>query len=259
MKKCGKINAAERSFWEMHTAPEKIIDFHTHILPAFDDGPADCRTAAQMLVKLYEQGVTHAVSTSHFYRYDESIGDFLARRDRAYSELRAYLSAERITHVPEIILGAEVYFTTALIDDPDLEKLCIGDTDYILIELPYTQITQNVKDSFRSLAACGRVRPILAHLERYAAYAGEETLFELLESAPAQINCESVLSAPSCRLAAKLLKSGGVAALGSDCHNMTTRAPKFSEARKKLSRKIGAGVFTELMVSSAEILENGDF
>ena len=29
----------------MHTAPEKIIDFHTHILPAFDDGPADCRTA----------------------------------------------------------------------------------------------------------------------------------------------------------------------------------------------------------------------
>lgn len=242
----------------MRTAPEKIIDFHTHIMPAFDDGPADCKTAAQMLVKLYEQGVTHAVSTSHFYRYDESISDFIARRDKAYSELRSYLSAERITHIPEIIMGAEVYFTTALANDPDLERLCISGTDYILIEMPYTQLTQNVTDSFRSLAACGRVRPVLAHIERYAAYAGEETLFELLDIAPAQINCDSIMSAPSFRLASKLLKSGGIAALGSDCHNLGSRVPRFSEARKKLSRKIGAGVFNDLMDTSAAILENKD-
>lgn len=242
----------------MRTAPEKIIDFHTHILPAFDDGPTDCKTAAQMLVKLYEQGVTHAVSSSHFYRYDESISDFIARRTKAYSELCSYISAESITHIPEIIMGAEVYFTTALINDPDLERLCIAGTDYILIELPYTQLTRNVTDSFRSLASCGRVRPVLAHLERYAAYAGEETLFELLDIAPAQINCESIMSAPSFRLASKLLKSGGVAAMGSDCHNLGQRVPRFSEARKKLSRKLGAGVFSDLMDTSAAILENKD-
>ena len=138
------------------------------------------------------------------------------------------------------------------------EKLCISGTDYILIELPYTQLTQNVTDSFRSLAACGRVRPVLAHIERYAAYAGEETLFELLDIAPAQINCDSILSAPSFRLASKLLKSGGIAALGSDCHNLGSRVPRFSEARKKLSRKIGAGVFNDLMDTSAAILENKD-
>lgn len=240
----------------MHNLPDSIIDFHTHILPAIDDGPADCRTAAQMLVKLYEQGVTHAVSTSHFYKYEESAEGFIKRRSKAYNELCAYLAAEHMTHVPDIILGAEVYFTEDLINDPDLEKLCIGNTNYILIELPYTRLTNDLTDSFRRLAACGRVRPVLAHLERYAAYADEETLFELLSIAPAQINCESILSAPACRLAARLLKSERVAAIGSDCHNMSSRAPAYAEARKKLSRRLGAGVFSSLMESSAAILTN---
>ena len=148
----------------MRTAPEKIIDFHTHIMPAFDDGPTDCKTAAQMLVKLYEQGVTHAVSTSHFYRYDESISDFIARRDKAYSELRSYLSAERITHIPEIIMGAEVYFTTALANDPDLEKLCISGTDYILIESPIHSLHRMSPTASRALppaVVCVPFLPIL--------------------------------------------------------------------------------------------------
>ncbi|MCI7768170.1 MAG: hypothetical protein MSJ26_09385 [Oscillospiraceae bacterium] len=240
----------------MHNLPDSIIDFHTHILPALDDGPADCRTASQMLVKLYEQGVTHAVASSHFYKFEESAEEFIKRRDKAYNELCTYLAAERMTHVPEIILGAEVYFTDELINEPDLERLCIGSTSYILIELPYTRLTKGITDSFREFAACGRVKPILAHLERYAAYADEETLFELLGIAPAQMNCESILSVPACRLAARLLKSGRVAAIGSDCHNMSSRAPVFSEARKKLSRKLGASVFGGLMASSEAILSN---
>ena len=242
----------------MHNPTDNIIDFHTHILPAFDDGPADCRTAGQMLVRLYEQGVTHAVSASHFYKFEESAEQFLKRREKAFEELCAYLAAERIAHVPEIIQGAEVYFTEELINDPDLEKLCIGDSGYMLIELPYAPITKELIDSFGKFAACGRVKPILAHLERYAAFADEETLFELLDIAPAQLNCESVLSAPACRLAARLLRSGRVAAVGSDCHNMTTRAPKFSEARKKMSRRFGVSVFGGLMASSAAILADED-
>ena len=240
----------------MHTAPEKIIDFHTHILPDLDDGPADCRTAAQTLVKLYEQGVTHAVSTSHFYRFEESAKDFICRRDDAYRRLSEYLASERITHIPELIMGAEVYFTEELSEEPEPENLCIEGTDYMLVELPYSQLTRNIIDSFKAFAESGRVRPILAHLERYAAFADEDTLFELLRYAPAQINCDSLLSAPACRLTAKLIKSGRVAAIGSDCHNISSRPPRFSEARKKLSRKIGAGVFAELMESSAAILKN---
>lgn len=238
-------------------SPQKIIDLHTHILPAFDDGPKTCAESAQILARLYEQGVTHAVSTSHFYRYDESIPSFLDRREKAFENLYTYLNENNIRDIPEIIPAAEVYFSTALIDDPDLEKLCIHGTDYILIELPYQTITKNISDSFKSLACCGRVRPILAHIERYGAFAdSESTLMELLEAAPGQINCGSLVSSPISRLALKLIKSGCIAAVGTDAHNLTTRPPKFAEARKKLSRRMGASVFMEIMESEENILNN---
>ncbi|MCM1523551.1 MAG: hypothetical protein NC120_03740 [Ruminococcus sp.] len=238
-------------------SPRKIIDFHTHILPAFDDGPKTCEESAQILARLFEQNVTHAVSTSHFYRYDEDIPAFLDRRDRAFEKLYAYLDENNIKDIPQIIPGAEVYFSTALIDDPDLEKLCIQGTDYILIELPYQTITKNIADSFKSLACCGRVRPILAHIERYGAFAeSENALTELLEAAPGQINCGSLVSSPVSRLALKLIKGGYIAAIGTDTHNLTTRPPRFAEARKKLSRRMGSGVFTEIMESEERILNN---
>ncbi len=242
----------------MNPIPEKIIDFHTHILPEFDDGPSSCAEAAQMLVRLREQGVTHAVSTSHFYRYDESISDFLNRRSEAYSRLRDYLAANGISDIPKIILGAEVYFSTALADDPLLEKLCIEGTDYILIELPYSRLTANIIDSYKNLACCGRVRPVLAHIERYASFAGENVIFELTGISPAQINCESVMSTAGARLVSKLIRNGGICAIGSDAHNMGVRSPRFAEGRKRISRKFGAGAFSEIMECSAVILENGD-
>lgn len=235
---------------------DKIIDFHAHILPAFDDGPSTCKEAAEILVKLYEQGVTHVVSTSHFYRHDEEISDFIIRRKKAYDKLTAYLCENNITHIPHIIMGAEVYFTTALADDPNLEKLCIEGTDYMLVELPYTQLTENVLASFGTLAAGGRVRPILAHIERYARFADEKTILSFLEYAPGQLNCDSVLTLSGSKLASKLIRSGRIAAIGSDAHNMTSRPPRYSEARKKLSRKMGTGVFSQLMNLSDAVLNN---
>lgn len=237
----------------MQTA-EKIIDFHAHILPEFDDGPGSCREASEILVKLYDQGVTHVVSTSHFYRHEENISSFLERRSRSQRMLREYLDENNISHVPQIITGAEVYFSTALAEDPDLEKLCIENTDYMLIELPYSRLNENVLTAFRNLAYCGRVKPVLAHIERYAKYGDEKTLMSFLECAPGQINCDSQLSITSFRLCARLIKSGCISAIGTDVHNTATRPPRFAEARKKISRRFGAPVFSEIMDSSARIL-----
>lgn len=243
---------------KMASAPEKIIDFHTHILPDFDDGPRSESEAAEILIRLSEQGVTHVVSTSHFYRHEETIGSFINRRQLAMNRLSAYIEERGITGIPKIIPAAEVYFSTALADDPDLEKLCISGTDYMLVELPYSQLTQNICDSFRSFAACGRVRCVLAHIERYAAFADEDTLFELLESAPGQINCGSFFSSSGIKLSSKLIKAGCICALGTDVHNLTTRPPKFAEARKKLSRKLGITAFSGIMNTSAMIIDNMD-
>ncbi len=233
---------------------ERFIDFHAHILPDFDDGPSDCAEAAHMLVRLYDQGVTHVVSASHFYRYEESIPSFIGRRERAFNLLNKYLKENGIKNIPEIILGAEVYFSTALVGEPELEKLCIENTGYMLLELPYAPLTESALSGIRSLCLCGRIKPVLAHIERYAAYTEEKKLFELLELAPGQLNCGSAGG----RFATKLIKNGFIRAIGTDAHNMTTRSPGFSEARKKLSRIIGVSEFSRIMEYSAKMLSDCD-
>ena len=58
-------------------------DFHTHILPGMDDGAADVSTAVAMIRKLQEQGVERIVLTPHYYAENESVEEFLERREEA--------------------------------------------------------------------------------------------------------------------------------------------------------------------------------
>ena len=44
-----------------------MIDFHSHILPAMDDGSRNIEESLQMLRMLQEQGVERVIATPHFY------------------------------------------------------------------------------------------------------------------------------------------------------------------------------------------------
>ncbi|MGN0641933.1 MAG: CpsB/CapC family capsule biosynthesis tyrosine phosphatase [Huintestinicola sp.] len=232
-------------------------DFHAHILPAFDDGPKTCREAAQMLIKMYHDGVDRVVSTSHFYRHNETISEFIARRDKAYAELTEYLHENDIQDVPKIIMGAEVYFSPALKNEFDLEKLCIENTHYMLVELPYSGLSPNVLREYESFLSSGRVKTVLAHVERYAEFGGKDAIMKFIETdSLAQINCDSLLGVFGSGFPFHLIKEGFVQAIGTDGHNMSSRTPKFGEAKKKLTAKMGSGVYNSVMKAADGILSD---
>lgn len=241
----------------MNNSPKTIVDLNAQILPDMGCGPESCSEAAQMLVKLGEQGVTHVVAAPRFNRYDESVPHFITRRGEAMAKFSSYLSANRINHIPQLIMGALVGFNEAVAEEPELEKLCISNTNYMLVELPSAPATAELIGGFKKLASGGRVRPVLANIEKYAAYADEETLAELFSSAQGQINCDSVFSTAGIRYAARLFKSGSICGLGSG-RSCISDPPRYSEARKKLSRKLGAALFTESVGRSEVLLNNGD-
>ena len=54
-----------------------MIDFHSHILPAMDDGSRNIEESLQMLRMLQEQGVERVIATPHFYA-DENPPDVFA-------------------------------------------------------------------------------------------------------------------------------------------------------------------------------------
>ena len=87
-----------------------MIDFHTHILPGFDDGAKNIEMAVKMLEKSKEKGVDTVISTSHAYiRTQEDLNVFLNRRKKYKAILEEGIKGH---DVPKIIYGAEVHLYT---------------------------------------------------------------------------------------------------------------------------------------------------
>ncbi len=202
-------------------------DLHTHILPATDDGAKDLEESMVLVAALREKGVENICFTPHFYTHNESIEDFLSRRDEGYLTIKASL-AEDIN----VKLGAEVYVTKYLFsEERDLRPLCIDGTDYMLTEFSY-----NSEFSSETMRMISRIMdfaiiPILPHVERYP-YLLKNTgkLQELIDMGVIiQSNYVSYTEYGVKRKLIKLLQKGYVHILSSDVHNMDRNSPALSE------------------------------
>lgn len=210
-----------------------ICDIHTHILPCMDDGCKTVEESLEVLRSAREQGVGQLFATPHYYA-SEPAEQFLCRRETAAARLRARLTPED----PQICLGAEVAFYSGVSRDEHLEKLCLGASRYLLLELPFTPWSSDVRRELRNICSIRGITPILAHIERYIPLQSSAALQEVLEmDVLVQMNAGYLLRFGSRRKARQLLKSGTVQLLGSDCHNMTTRPPNLGEAMAYLDRR----------------------
>ena len=66
-----------------------MVDFHSHVLPAVDDGSRDVAESIALLTDLAKQGVKTVVATPHFYANRHSVNRFLEKRQTAYEKLIA--------------------------------------------------------------------------------------------------------------------------------------------------------------------------
>ncbi len=223
-----------------------VIDFHTHILPGIDDGSTDSDMSAQMLKMLSDQGVDAIIATPHFY-YDEiSINDFLEARKLSLSTLANELDKKNIKDRPNIIPGAEVRFFHGLDTIDDASKLCIGGTNYMLIEMPFRK--WDIKD-YAILARLNRNRdiiPVIAHIERYFAYNSlKEMMTNLIQiGALVQVNTSFFTSRIMRNRVKFMMKNGLIQFIGTDCHDMDKRKPDYKMAVEAI-RKINKGRFLD--------------
>lgn len=231
-----------------------IVDFHSHVLPGIDDGSPDTDTSIRMLRTLLKDGVDICLATPHFYCESDTVADFLDKRDNAYNKL---LKEAWNTKIPLIKLGAEVYYSPVLKKLPDLKKLCIEGTDYLLLELPYSKITPQIVADIEEIIEVYQITPIIAHVERYLRFTSYNSLTSILElDVLSQVNCDSLLSFGSRRSACKLIKEGYIHLLGSDAHNMSSRPPRMKEAFKYIYSKFGKDYLDSLMHNSTQVLRN---
>lgn len=215
-----------------------MIDFHSHILPQMDDGSKSVEESIAMLNALSAQGISRVAATPHFYANDESVNEFLGRRQASFGSLSGSISSE----MPEILLGAEVRYYEGISRLENLKALCFQGTKLLLVEMPECRWSEFAIRELTDIACGGKIIPVLAHIERCIFQQKKETLFRLLQNGVLmQINAEFLNGRFSRRKALKLFKNNQVHFLGSDCHNMHSRPPDIGKAYQTVYNKFGGG------------------
>ena len=142
-----------------------MIDFHSHILPGIDDGPANIDESVAMAAALSKAGFKTIYCTPHLIKgcFDADNHAVLS----AVETLQTRLNAEKIK--VEILPGREYYldeFLSTYLKDP----LPLGGTKYIMIEIPQNTPAEYIKETFFRIK-CGGFIPIIAHPERCSHFA----------------------------------------------------------------------------------------
>lgn len=234
-----------------------IIDFHTHLLPGIDDGAADIDISKKILAKEILDNVDIIVATPHYYCDRMSIDSFINRRNNALSRLKASIPPD--ANIPKIIPAAEVYYSHFLNNINDVSKLCIENTDYMLLELPYRKITPDTIDRVIDFSEKNNINIILAHIERYLNYTSLKNLIPLASAGMLfQVNCDSIVNPKIRGKVFKLINKGYVYALGTDVHNTDTRMALMKESLKLIEKKFNSECVETIMNSSMSILSNND-
>ena len=210
-----------------------MTDTHTHILPGIDDGAASLSESLAMLAACREQGVDTVVLTPHFYPSVESVEDFLQRREEAFKQLQAAVTPE----LPRLVLGAEVAWCPGIEKMEKIAQLTMGESQYMLLEMPVSAWTREQLDSLWNLLSAKRVIPVLAHVERSIRQQKDGQFQEVADmQIPMQLSAAMFRGFFDGRKALRLMKEGQWM-IGSDCHNLTTRQPCMAVAAAYLQRR----------------------
>lgn len=230
---------------------EKWIDFHSHALPAMDDGSSSIGESLKMFRREVKQGVGIVIATPHFYANQDRPEIFLRRRDRAERAMRQLWGPD----LPRVGLGAEVAYFTGMRTCTELSELCVRGTNLLLVEMPFCHWTEEMIREIIFLQNQRGFRILLAHVERYLSFRNAGALKQLRAAGVScQANAGSFLHWQTRGKMLRLLKQGELHALGSDCHNLTTRPPNFGSAIQYIEKECSADTVRRFRENSEVLL-----
>ncbi len=213
-----------------------MIDWHSHLLPAIDDGSRSVSESLSILEMMASQGVNTVVATPHFYANAEQVDKFLERREKSFEDLKSRLPENS----PNILLGAEVKYYPGISKLESLEKLTAQGSKLLLLEMPMIKWTEYTVRELEELASLKGITVMLAHIERYLKLQSSDVWNRLYESGVLmQVNASFFLEFRTRRKALEMLKNGKIHFIGSDCHNITSRPPRIGKAYENIKKKFG--------------------
>ena len=155
-----------------------------------------------------------------------------------------------------MLLGAEVAYFDGMAGTEQLTQMQLGESKLLLVEMPFGPWSQRMIREISLLTIQLGLRPVLAHIDRYrrkdqlSRFAGEL----LQQGVLFQCNAQAFTDASSRRWAMNRLNREQIHFLGSDAHNMTTRAPNLAQAAQIITKKMGSDALEALTAFSKDML-----
>jgi protein-tyrosine phosphatase len=196
-----------------------VIDLHCHILPGIDDGPDSVPESIRMARAAVAAGTTTVACTSHMHpRYPNDP----ATIHGAVRDLQGRLEAAEVPL--RLVPGGEISLEwLPRMTDADLSGACLGDGDWLLVEMPFQGWPLRLADTLRDLEIRGH-GVVIAHPERAeAVQRSPDRMRDIIgRGALVQLNAGSFTGehGPDAkRTAETLLRAGWAHFLGSDAHS----------------------------------------
>jgi protein-tyrosine phosphatase len=204
-----------------------LIDLHSHVLPALDDGPPDDAGSRAILAAARAEGIETIAATPHVRADHPTTADEM---EAAVERVRAYGEAIRVLPGGEL----DLEFLRGL-DDETLRRFGLGGNPrLLLVETPYLGWPMSLPDTVFGLQLRG-FRIVLAHPERNADVQEQpERLRGLVDAGVAvQLTAAAVdgrLGRRTAAAARRLLDLGFAHCIASDAHAPHVRAVGLRDA-----------------------------
>lgn len=237
-----------------------MIDIHSHILPAVDDGAVDLDMALDMASLYVENGFKQVICTPHFM---EDLDNFLPEENqKILNKLNEEISKAGLDL--NLYLGNEVYISLSLLEDLHKGKFStLNNSKYILIELPMFNIPLYTEDILYELQVRDYI-PIIAHPERNSKIIKDPNILYnfVKDGALAQLNLPSLKGTYGDEIkdtTKVLLQHKLFHFVGTDAHSNGRLSPKVASVLKNLKDLVDEDYFHQLTKLNAKLLlENKD-
>lgn len=234
-----------------------MIDIHSHVLPAIDDGSKEMDMTLKMLEIAIDRGTDKIVATPHYRTgyFENNYEDV----KKIVDEVNAIVKSKAMSI--QVVLGQEIF-----LDSHTLEMYkkgvigCIGNTKYMLVELPMDSMAKNSLDIIYELKLKG-VKPIIAHPERYSYIIERPSLINSFveEGCLFQINAGSItgLFGKKVQKTSEILIEHRICNfIASDAHSIGRRCPGIKEGFE-IVENLNKDLAKDVMNNPQILLDNG--
>jgi len=217
-----------------------MIDIHNHLLMNVDDGPVSEDEVLNLLHQAIDQGITNIMLTPHHHA-----GSYMTPKDTVLEKLEEVqkLIDDNALDI-NVHHGQEIRINETIIADLNRGfNTSLNDSQYILVEMPFTELPPFYNKVIDELLEDGYT-PVIAHPERCAEIAADhDKLAELVnKGALAQVTAGSItgdFGEDLQETGLEMVKNTLIHVVASDAHHAEVRPFMLRKAFETIDEELG--------------------